>query len=49
VVALFSRRVLGWALGNPLERTRVLAALDMAVTARKPVAGLLCHSGWGNP
>lgn len=44
---LFSRRVVGWARGETLERRLVLWALDRAVTGRQPAAGLLCHSDRG--
>jgi putative transposase len=45
---LFSRRVVGWAMGTTLERSLVLSALDMALTSRRPEAGLLCHSDRGS-
>jgi transposase InsO family protein len=45
---LFSRRVVGWAMGESLERELVLSALDMALRVRKPEAGLLCHSDRGS-
>ena len=48
VLDLFSRRVIGWAMGETLERSLVLAALDMAVTDRQPSTGLLCHSDRGS-
>ena len=48
VLDLFSRRVVGWAMGETLERSLVLVALDMALTGRQPAAGLLCHSDRGS-
>ena len=48
ILDLFSRRVIGWAMGETLARGLVLAALDMAVTGRQPTAGLLCHSDRGS-
>jgi putative transposase len=48
VLDLFSRRVVGWAMGRTLERSLVLDALHMALTTRKPEAGLLCHSDRGS-
>jgi putative transposase len=45
---LFSRRIVGWAMGTTLERSLVLSALDMALTSRTPEAGLLCHSDRGS-
>ena len=34
VLDLFSRRIVGWAMGETLERSLVLAALEMALTGR---------------
>lgn len=48
VLDLFSRRVVGWAMAVTLERRLVLDALQMALTSRKPPAGLLCHSDRGS-
>lgn len=45
---LFSRRVVGWAMGTRLDRRLVLSALDMALASRRPQAGLLCHSDQGS-
>jgi putative transposase len=45
---LFSRRVVGWAMSHTLERSLVIEALQMALTSRKPRAGLLCHSDRGS-
>ena len=42
VVDLFSRRVVGWAMGTSLERSLVISALSMAIQNRHPDAGLLC-------
>ena len=39
VLDLASRRVIGWAVRETLEREIVLAALTMAVTHRQPAAG----------
>jgi putative transposase len=44
VLDAFSRRVVGWALGRTLEAELALAALRMALTQRKPAAGLIHHS-----
>jgi transposase InsO family protein len=38
-----SRRVVGWALENHLRASLALAALDMALTARRPLPGQLIH------
>src|SRR5579871_4696250 len=48
VLDLFSRRIVGWAMGTTLERSLVLSALEMALTSRTPEAGLLCHSDRGS-
>jgi transposase InsO family protein len=48
VLDLFSRRIVGWAMGQTLERSLVLSALDMALSNRHPEAGLLCHSDRGS-
>ena len=48
VLDLFSRRVIGWAMGTTLERSLVLSALSMAIANRNPDTGLLCHSDRGS-
>jgi transposase InsO family protein len=48
ILDLFSRRIVGWAMGASLERSLVLSALSMAITNRWPNAGLLCHSDRGS-
>jgi transposase InsO family protein len=42
-----SRRCIGWAMGDSLATTLPLAALDMALTQRRPTGGLLHHSDQG--
>ena len=42
-----SRRCVGWAMGDTLATTLPLAALDMALTHRRPNGGLLHHSDQG--
>ena len=44
---LFSRRAVGWAVGPSLETELPLAALEQALEARKPAAGLIHHSDQG--
>ena len=39
----FSRRVIGWALDKHLRATLATAALDMAITDRRPAPGSLIH------
>jgi transposase InsO family protein len=48
VLDLFSRRIVGWAMAETLERGLVLSALEMARAERQPEAGLLVHSDRGS-
>jgi putative transposase len=43
VLDAFSRRVVGWALATHLQATLAIAALTMALTARRPVPHSLIH------
>jgi putative transposase len=43
VLDAFSRRVIGWALENHLRAELALAALAMAIRARRPLPGSLIH------
>ena len=45
---LASRRVVGWAMGDTMEVALPLAALRMALTSRRPAAGLIHHSDRGS-
>lgn len=47
VMDLFSRRLVGWAMGSSLATALPLAALLMAVRQRQPAPGLLHHSDRG--
>jgi len=47
ILDLFSRRVVGWALGTTLDTSLPLEALDMGLSLRRPTAGLLHHSDRG--
>jgi len=47
VIDLFSRMVVGYAMGDSLETGLVLGAFGMARAWRKPAPGLLCHSDRG--
>ena len=47
VLDLGSRRVVGWAMGESLETSLPMAALQMALRQRQPMAGLLHHSDRG--
>ena len=48
ILDLFSRRVVGWALSERLERGLALDALQMALSDRQPPQGLLHHSDRGS-
>jgi transposase InsO family protein len=43
LIDAFSRRVVGWAVDGHLRASLAVAALEMAVAARQPVAGQLIH------
>ena len=45
---LYSRRIVGWAMGDRLDAKLVIEALGMAITQRRPPAGLLHHSDRGS-
>ena len=47
VLDLYSRRLIGWAIGSSLETALPLAALHMALRQRRPAPGLLHHSDRG--
>ena len=47
VLDAFSRRVLGWALGERLDAGLAVAALRQAIDLRQPTAGLVHHSDRG--
>jgi putative transposase len=48
ILDLFSRRVVGWAVDDTLDRRLALAALDRALAARRPPPGLVHHSDRGS-
>jgi putative transposase len=48
IVDLYSRRVVGWAFDERLERKLALNALHMALSQRRAGAGLLHHSDRGS-
>lgn len=48
VLDLFSRRVVGWAMGASQDTSLVETALRMALLGRHPGAGLLFHSDRGS-
>jgi len=48
ILDLFSRRVVGFAMGERIDRRLALAALSAAVGRRLPNAGLVHHSDRGS-
>ena len=48
VLDLYSRSVVGWSMGERIDRKLVLDALKMAVKRRKPPRGLIHHSDRGS-
>ena len=48
VIDLFSRRVVGWSVGDRLHRRLAIAALQTALTMRRPPEGLIHHSDRGS-
>ena len=47
-IDLFSRKVVGWAMDQRMDRGLVLKALDMAIQDRVPAPGLIHHSDRGS-
>jgi len=45
---LFSRRIVGWAMHHKMSGALTCAALQMAIDARRPASGLICHSDRGS-
>ncbi len=48
ILDLFSRRVVGWATSENVDRHLALAALDVALARRRPRRGMLHHSDRGS-
>jgi putative transposase len=48
ILDLFSRRVVGWKLGESLEAELVVTALENALVLRQPEGGLYFHSDRGS-
>lgn len=48
VIDLFSRKVIGWAMDSRIDSQLVSNALRMAITARKPMPGIIFHSDRGS-
>jgi transposase InsO family protein len=49
IIDLFSRRVVGWAMSERIDRKLALDALRMALAQRRPPRGLIHHSDRGSP
>jgi transposase InsO family protein len=47
VIDLHSRKLVGWAAATHMRTSLVTAALDMAITTRKPSPGVIFHSDRG--
>lgn len=47
IMDIYSRRIIGWAISKSLDREVALSALRMAISQRKPPAGLIHHSDRG--
>lgn len=47
VIDLYSRKVVGWAVADHMRTELVTAALQMALTHRRPAAGVIFHTDRG--
>ncbi len=47
VLDVFSRRIVGWSMAGHLRTELILAAIDMAISRRRPAPGLVHHSDRG--
>ena len=47
ILDLYSRRVVGWSIGNEKNSALVIRALECAIRKRQPAKGLLLHSDRG--
>lgn len=48
IMDLFSRKIVGWSLGDSMKKELTLEALKMAMTTRRPPEGLIHHSDRGS-
>jgi putative transposase len=48
VLDCFSRRLVGWSMRDDMRAELVVEALEMAVSRRRPPAGLIAHSDQGS-
>ena len=47
MIDLYSRKVVGWSIGENMKTSLVIDALDMAIKNRNPQKGLIFHSDRG--
>lgn len=47
VMDLYSRRIIGWSMSKNIDSALVLSAMEMAISQRRPQAGLVHHSDRG--
>jgi len=47
ILDAYSRRCVGWCLSRQIDTSLTLSALEMALAARRPTAGLIHHSDQG--
>ena len=47
VLDVYTRRILGWSMHAHLDATQMIAALQIAITRRRPKPGLIVHSDRG--
>lgn len=47
IMDLYSRRIIGWAMGNRMTEELTIAAVEMAVLNRNPEQSLILHSDQG--
>jgi putative transposase len=45
---LFTRKIIGWAMGDHMRAELIIAALSMAIHRQKPPTGLVYHSDRGS-
>lgn len=48
VLDLYSRKIIGWAMGPSMPASLVCGALSMAIAQRQPAPGLIVHSDRGS-
>lgn len=48
IMDLFSRKIIGWSIGDSMGKELVLEALSLALTTRRPSKGLVHHSDRGS-